>query len=108
MFGYSGIRIASIIIGIIFIIGLIVVANRFGGQIRQKLQTTEVASSTITPSPKEKEQPETFGQIINESKGEITYTAPSVEQIPDTGAETLIIPGLVSLFGLGLYFRKSA
>lgn len=106
MFGYSGIRVASIIIGIIFIIGLVVVANRFAGQIRSKLKNTKVISSTITPSPEEKS--ETFSQIIGETKGEITYTAPSVEQIPDTGAETLIIPSLFSLLTIGFFLRKSA
>lgn len=100
MFGDSGIRVASIIIGILFIIGLVVLANRFGGQIKQRLQT-RVATTTITPSP----SPKTFGQIVGQTKGQ---TTPEVSQIPGTGAETVVIPVLISLLGIGLKLRKSA
>lgn len=105
MFGESGIRIASIIIGIIFILGLVVVANRFGGQIRQKLQTTKVASITITPSP----TPviESLAEITGQTKGE-TINSPQVNMIPDTGAETLILPVLITSLGIGLKLRKSS
>lgn len=107
MFGDSGIRLASIVVGIIFVIGLIVVANRFGGQIRQRLQPTRVATATITPPPKEAvKQPESFGQIVGQTKG--GTSSPQVSEIPDTGVETLVIPALISLFGLGLKLRKSA
>lgn len=107
MFGDSGIRLASIVIGIIFIVGLIVVANRFGGQIRQRLQPTRVATATVTPSPSPTGKPaETFGEIVGQTKGEVTYS--TATQIPDTGAETLVIPTLISLFGVGLKLRKSA
>lgn len=107
MFGDSGLRLASIVIGVIFIIGLIVLANRFGGQIRQRLQTTRVATTTITPTPQEvitPAKPETFSQIVGQTKGAITPS--DISQIPDTGAETFVIPILFSLFGIGMKLRK--
>lgn len=110
MFGESGIRLASIIIGIVVIIGLIIVANRYGSQIRQRLPGTKVVTSNISPSPEVSlvptSAPETYGQIVDQTKGGITYTPPSVSQIPSTGAETIVIPALISLFGLGLKLRK--
>lgn len=102
MFGESGIRLASIIIGVLFIIGFVVLANRFGGSLRQKLQSTKVAQVTITPTP----SPQTFGQIIGQTKEE-TYKVSNVSQIPDTGSETFIIPALFLLFGIGLKLRKA-
>ncbi len=65
MFGDSSIRFASIIIGILFILGLILIANRFGSQIRQRISPTKVAENTILPSPSP--QPENFGQIAGET-----------------------------------------
>lgn len=102
MFGDSSVRLVSIIIGVIFIIGLLVVANRFGGQIRQRLQS-RVANATITPTPSIKASFPTQAPV----KGEYTYSGTPVKQIPDTGAETIVIPALLSMFGIGLKLRKS-
>lgn len=117
MFGGSGVRLISIIVGIVFVLGLVVLANRFGGQIRERLQT-RVATSTITPTPSPAEisdNPQTsFGNTMGvesttQTKGGVTtYSGSQVSEIPDTGAETLLIPGLISLFGIGLKLRKSA
>ncbi|MBI2029715.1 hypothetical protein HYT02_04820 [Candidatus Gottesmanbacteria bacterium] len=113
MFGGSGVRLVSIIVGILFVLGLIVLANRFGGQIRERLQT-RIADTTSTPTPQPSISPVeqvTFGDISGEStttKGGLTYQGNQVSEIPDTGAETLLIPGLISLFGIGLKLRKSA
>lgn len=111
MFGDSGIRLASIIIGILFILGLIVVANRFGSQIRQKISPTQIAGNTITPSPSPIEAtpvPENFGQMVGETKGGTTISQPNVNKIPESGAETIMIPILVSSLGLGLKLRSKA
>lgn len=111
MFGDSSVRLVSIIVGIIFIIGLLVVANRFGGQIRQRLQN-RVANATITPTPQPsafptQSPPDSFGQIVGETKGDYTYSGSQVKQIPNTGAETIFISALLSMFGIGLKLRKS-
>lgn len=111
MFGDSSVRLVSIIVGIIFIIGLLVVANRFGGQIRQRLQN-RVANATVTPTPSPAVFPTNvpasdFGQIVGETKGGYTYSGSQVKQIPDTGAETVLIPALITMFGIGLKLRKS-
>lgn len=110
MFGDSSIRLASIIIGILFILGLIIVANRFGSQIRQKFSPTRVVSNKITPSPlpievTPEKGPENFGQITGETKGETT-SLPNVNKIPESGAETIVIPILISTLGLGLKLRS--
>lgn len=112
MFGDSGFRLASIVVGILFILGLIVIANRFGSQIRQTFQTTKVADATITPSPalidnSESAQIDTQTENTAEVKGGLTY-APNTTKVPDTGAEVLIIPSLFSLFGMGLKLRKTS
>lgn len=119
MFGGSGVRLVSIIVGILFVLGLVVLANRFGGQIRERLQT-RIATSTITPTPSPTEVSTTsdngqtsFGEvasttITNQTKGGTTYNGNQVSEIPDTGAETIVIPGLLTLFGVGLKLRKSA
>lgn len=102
MFGDSSIRLASIIIGILFILGLIIVANRFGSQIRQKFSPTKVASDKITPSPLPIEvTPE------KEPENGETTSLPNVNKIPESGAEAIVIPILISTLGIGLKLRKS-
>ncbi len=111
MFGESGIKIASIIIGLIVIVGIIIVANRYGSQIKQRLNTTKISSLKVTPTPSvitPTEIPDSFGQIVGQTKGEITYNPPSVAQIPSTGAEIVVIPALISLLGIGLKLRRLA
>lgn len=104
MFGDSGIKFISIIIGVIFLIGLVIVANRFGGRIREKLQLTKVATTTITPTPTVDFS--NVGEVSGETTNNNIYS--QVSQTPDTGVETLFIPLLISLFGLGLKLRKAS
>lgn len=112
MFGDSGIKIASIIIGAIFIIGILVLANRFGGSLRERFQNTQVADTNITPTPSNEsgfltptpDVPPAFAYVTGQTKGAVS----NVNQIPDTGAEMLIIPALISLLGVGIKLRKAA
>ncbi len=101
MFSGSGIRLASVLIGILFIIGLIALVNRFGSQLRQRFQASQMVTSTPTPTPFEFLQPESE---TGEIKGETNYS--NLNQVPATGLEILTLPLLFTLLGSGLILRK--
>lgn len=109
MFEDSNIKIASIVIGILFIIGLIFLANRFGGQLRNRLQSQKTPNVNITPTPSQMPS-QSFGQIIGQgqTKGESVQNSqpPKATQIPNTGAETLVIPGLIATLFIGFKLKS--
>ncbi len=118
MFGNSGIRIVSIVIGVLFIIGLIFVANRFGSQIKNRFATTEVANESTSPTPTPrvsnptptKASFDTSKTTTDQTKGAATTKGGvvPVEKTPKTGPEMLLIPAFVGTLAIGLKLRKLA
>lgn len=108
MFGNSGIRIASILIGILFIVGLIFVANRFSNQIRNRFSQTEVANGQVSPTPAVQSQVSPTPQTGTSLGSTTTKGGINVNQIPNTGPDLIIVPVLVATLFAGLKLRKVA
>lgn len=97
-------QIIALVLGIVFIVGFILFAQRLGQFLRDRQQQNKVASEKISPTPTPKVVTFTV------SPTPMIYKANSTQpkSIPSTGPET---PLLLSLFGLlagGILLRKKS
>lgn len=100
MFGRSGVRLTSIIIGIVFILGLIVAANRFSTQLKQKIKASQ-PDKNVAIQPQISVAPEAGSQTSISPNPEVTT-------IPETGVNVFYVSMLLVLIAAGVLLRKKS
>ncbi len=103
-------QIIALILGVIFIVGFILFAQRLGQFLRSRQQGSKVQNVQITPTPTPMQG---FKVATDRSTNEPTYDKPGVisggkspTTVPQTGPETILLPSLVTLLGAGMYLRS--
>ena len=109
-----GTQIVAGLLGLLFVVGLVLLGRRLGQDLRsrffgdtrtkqQQITPTPADIAFITPTPdvvsgtRVYKLPQDRSQVVAQTKG-------GIEEIPATGAETLILSSL--LLPAGLYLRR--
>lgn len=103
-------QIIALALGVIFIIGFILFAQRLGQFLRTRQQADGVANETITPSPTA--EAVTDGFIVSPTPLAVDRQVGTLPrqptEIPATGIGAPILASLAALFGLGVFLRRQS
>lgn len=107
-----GTQIIAGVLGLLFVIGLVLLGRRLGQDLRTRFaQSREETETTVTPSPPLNElvgispTPSDSSDLDSSGQTLSTQTKGGTQEIPKTGAETLLFSSL--FLPIGYYLRKS-
>ena len=104
-------QLIALVLGIVFIVGFILFAQRFGQFLRNRQQQGKVASEKISPAPTSSLNNESQKGILSPTP--IVYRANGTMQtqntqprsIPSTGPETTLLVSFIGMLGAGIVLR---
>lgn len=102
-------QLIALVLGIVFIVGFILFAQRLGQFLRNRRDQSQIASSSTTVSPTPKKTDPKVSPTITPRVTTTPAVIANVRQpnvIPQTGAGMFLIPTIVGTMSTGFFLLK--
>lgn len=104
-------QIIALVLGLVFIVGFVLFAQRLGQFLRNRQQQAKVASGAVTPTPSTPSKvlisPTPTLTVSGQNRQPVRTTGQPAT-IPQTGPELMLLGGLGSLLASGFMLRRAS
>lgn len=99
-------QIIALVLGLVFILGFVLFAQRLGQFLRDRQQKTQTTATTLLSSPTRTPVTPTPSVVVSRNDKKVLPLRREPTAIPSTGPETSLLFILTGAFGGGYWLRR--